>query len=89
MLKIRIVSPRRVAWEGEAAEIQVPGLAGEFGVLPDHARMLAATRAGVVVMNTPLGNTVTTGELAISLMCSLSRHIPRADRLTRSGTWKK
>ena len=69
-----------------ADELRVVGRAG-VGI--DNVDRQAATENGVVVMNTPLGNTVTTGELAISLMCSLSRHIPRADRLTRGGTWKK
>ncbi len=61
MLKIRIVSPRRVAWEGEASEIQVPGLAGEFGVLPDHARLLAATRAGLVTLYGASGGRLVVG----------------------------
>ena len=69
-----------------ADELRVVGRAG-VGI--DNVDRQAATENGVVVMNTPLGNTVTTGELAISLMCSLSRHIPRADRLTRGGSWKK
>tara|TARA_R110002126_G_scaffold10067_4_gene45052 strand:- start:3309 stop:4928 length:1620 start_codon:yes stop_codon:yes gene_type:complete len=62
---------------------------GRAGVGVDNVDVKAATQRGVVVMNTPTGNTVTTGELAISLLCSVARHIPRADRLTRSGTWKK
>jgi D-3-phosphoglycerate dehydrogenase len=69
-----------------ADELRVVGRAG---VSIDNVDRQAATENGVVVMNTPLGNTVTTAELAISLLCSLSRHIPRADRLTRGGTWKK
>ncbi len=69
-----------------ADELRVVGRAG-VGI--DNVDRQAATENGVVVMNTPLGNTVTTAELAISLLCSLSRHIPRADRLTRGGTWKK
>lgn len=69
-----------------ADELRVVGRAG-VGI--DNVDRQAATENGVVVMNTPLGNTVTTAELAISLLCSLSRHIPRADRLTRNGTWKK
>jgi len=69
-----------------ADELRVVGRAG-VGI--DNVDRQAATENGVVVMNTPLGNTVTTAELAISLLCSLSRHIPRADRMTRAGTWKK
>jgi D-3-phosphoglycerate dehydrogenase len=69
-----------------ADELRVVGRAG-VGI--DNVDRQVATESGVVVMNTPLGNTVTTAELAISLICSLSRHIARADRLTRSGSWKK
>jgi len=46
-----IVTPSRVAWKGEADEVQAPGLMGEFGVLPDHAALLSATRAGVVTIH--------------------------------------
>ena len=69
-----------------ADELQVVGRAG-VGV--DNVDVPAATASGVVVMNTPTGNTTTTGELAISLLCSLDRHIPAADRTTRGGSWKK
>jgi D-3-phosphoglycerate dehydrogenase len=40
-------------------------------------------------MNTPTGNTITTAELAIALMVSLARHLPRADQRVRSGSWNK
>ena len=68
-----------------------PGLAviGRAGVGVDNIDCDAATEHGVVVMNSPAGNTTTTGELAIALLCSLARHIPRADRSTRGGSWKK
>jgi D-3-phosphoglycerate dehydrogenase len=69
-----------------ADELRVIGRAG-VGI--DNVDRQAATENGVIVMNTPLGNTVTTAELAISLICSLSRHIPKADRRTRTGNWKK
>ncbi len=62
---------------------------GRAGVGVDNVDCDAATERGVVVMNTPTGNTTTTGELAIALLCSLARHIPRADRSTRSGSWAK
>jgi len=62
---------------------------GRAGVGVDNVDCDAATENGVVVMNTPTGNTTTTGELAIALLCSLARHIPRADRGTRSGNWSK
>jgi D-3-phosphoglycerate dehydrogenase len=62
---------------------------GRAGVGVDNVDCVAATEAGVVVMNTPTGNTTTTGELAIALLVSLARHIPRADREVRAGIWKK
>jgi D-3-phosphoglycerate dehydrogenase len=62
---------------------------GRAGVGVDNVDVTAATERGVVVMNTPTGNTTTTGELAIALLCSLARHVPQADRSTRSGNWKK
>jgi D-3-phosphoglycerate dehydrogenase len=71
----------------EAADrLQVVGRAG-VGV--DNVDCAAATERGVVVMNTPTGNSVTTAELAVSLLCSLARHVPRADRIVRGGSWKK
>lgn len=54
-LTVEIVTPAKVAWKGEATEVQAPGLAGEFGALPDHAAMLAVTRAGVVTVHTAAG----------------------------------
>jgi D-3-phosphoglycerate dehydrogenase len=62
---------------------------GRAGVGVDNVDCVAATEAGVVVMNTPTGNTTTTGELAIALLVSLARHIPRADREVKAGIWKK
>ncbi len=62
---------------------------GRAGVGVDNVDCEAATELGVVVMNTPTGNSTTTAELAISLLCSLARHIPRANAIVRSGSWKK
>lgn len=62
---------------------------GRAGVGVDNVDSDAATERGVVVMNTPTGNTVTTAELAITLITSLARHVPRADRLVKKGTWTK
>lgn len=62
---------------------------GRAGVGVDNVDSDAATERGVVVMNTPTGNTVTTAELAITLLTSLARHVPRADRLVKKGTWTK
>ncbi|MFT5284087.1 MAG: D-3-phosphoglycerate dehydrogenase [Planctomycetota bacterium] len=62
---------------------------GRAGVGVDNVDCVAATERGVVVMNTPTGNSTTTAELAIALMCSLARHIPRANAIVRGGSWKK
>ncbi|MBL8862576.1 MAG: phosphoglycerate dehydrogenase [Planctomycetes bacterium] len=62
---------------------------GRAGVGVDNVDQDAATERGVVVMNTPTGNTVTTAELAIALITSLARHVPRADALLKSGQWTK
>ncbi len=62
---------------------------GRAGVGVDNVDCDAATELGVVVMNTPTGNSTTTAELAISLLCSLARHVPRADRAVRAGSWAK
>lgn len=64
-------------------------LVGRAGVGVDNVDLSVASTQGVVVMNTPTGNTVTTGELAISLMCAVARNITRADRRVRAGTWNK
>ncbi|MEM7519147.1 MAG: NAD(P)-dependent oxidoreductase, partial [Planctomycetota bacterium] len=64
-------------------------LVGRAGVGVDNVDRAAATEHGVVVMNTPTGNTTTTGELALALMISLARHVPRATRVVRGGTWSK
>src|SRR3954447_17255088 len=62
---------------------------GRAGIGVDNIDVEAATQRGVVVMNTPFGNSVTTAEHAISLMLALARQIPTADRSTRAGNWEK
>ena len=59
------------------------------GVGVDNIDVAAATRRGVVVMNTPGGNTVSTAEHTITLMMALARHIPAADASTRQGKWER
>src|SRR6266704_561489 len=49
----------------------------------------AATARGIIVMNTPFGNSITTAEHAITLMLALARQIPEADSSTRAGKWEK
>lgn len=71
----------------EAAEnLKVIGRAGT-GV--DNVDMNAATKKGIVVMNTPGGNTVTTAEHAIAMMVALARKIPQATASMRRGEWEK
>src|SRR5688572_18210947 len=62
---------------------------GRAGIGVDNVDIKAATAKGVIVMNTPFGNSITTAEHAISLMMALARQIPEADRSTQSGKWEK
>ncbi|MGO9673567.1 MAG: phosphoglycerate dehydrogenase [Methylocella sp.] len=61
---------------------------GRAGVSIDNIDLAAATAKGVIVMNTPFGNAITTAEHAIALMFALARHIPAADASTRAGKWE-
>ena len=49
-LSLEIVTPDRRAWKGEVVQVQVPGSAGEFGVLESHANLLGTTRPGLVTL---------------------------------------
>ncbi len=69
-----------------ATKLKVVGRAG-IGV--DNVDVPACTRRGVVVMNTPLGNAITTAEHAMAMMLALARHIPQANVSTRAGKWEK
>jgi D-3-phosphoglycerate dehydrogenase / 2-oxoglutarate reductase len=69
-----------------AKDLKVIGRAG-IGV--DNVDIPAATAKGVIVMNTPFGNSITTAEHAISLMLALARQIPQADASTQAGKWEK
>lgn len=59
------------------------------GVGVDNIDVAAATRKGIVVMNTPDANTLSTAEHTISLLMSMARHIPAADASMRTGKWEK
>jgi D-3-phosphoglycerate dehydrogenase len=59
------------------------------GVGVDNIDIAAATRKGIVVMNTPGGNTVSTAEHTISMLMALSRHIPTADATMKAGKWDR
>ncbi len=69
-----------------ATKLKVVGRAG-IGV--DNVDIPAASAAGVVVMNTPFGNSITTAEHAIALMFALARQLPEADASTQAGKWEK
>src|SRR5499427_1317171 len=69
-----------------AKKLKVVGRAG-IGV--DNVDIPAATAAGVIVMNTPFGNSITTAEHAIALMMALARDIPAANTSTHAGKWEK
>jgi D-3-phosphoglycerate dehydrogenase / 2-oxoglutarate reductase len=62
---------------------------GRAGIGVDNVDIPAATKKGIIVMNTPFGNSITTAEHAISLMLSLARQIPEADASTRASKWEK
>jgi len=62
---------------------------GRAGIGVDNIDVAAATARGVVVMNTPFGNSITTAEHAIALMLALARDIPQANASTHLGKWEK
>ncbi len=62
---------------------------GRAGVGVDNVDVDAATKRGVIVMNTPGGNTVSTAEHAFSLLVSIARNIPQADASVKSGLWDR
>ena len=70
----------------QAKNLKVIGRAG-IGV--DNVDIPAATAKGIIVMNTPFGNSITTAEHAITLMLALARQIPEADTSSRAGKWEK
>jgi D-3-phosphoglycerate dehydrogenase / 2-oxoglutarate reductase len=75
-----------------AAELEKPGklrVIVRAGVGVDTIDVGAATRKGILVMNTPGGNTVSTAELTITLMMALARHIPTADLHIRQAKWER
>ncbi|MEW6100934.1 MAG: phosphoglycerate dehydrogenase [Candidatus Omnitrophota bacterium] len=69
-----------------AAKLRVIGRAG---VGLDNVDLDAATQKGIIVMNTPGGNTVSTAEHTMSMLLALSRNIPQANSSVKSGEWKR
>ncbi|MEM9706821.1 MAG: phosphoglycerate dehydrogenase, partial [Pseudomonadota bacterium] len=85
-LAVRSATKARADLIKRAPKLKVIGRAG-IGV--DNIDIKAATAAGVVVMNTPYGNAITTAEHAIAMMFSLARSIPQANESTHAGKWEK
>jgi D-3-phosphoglycerate dehydrogenase len=78
------VTPKII--EAASGRLRVIGRAG-IGV--DNVDIPAATAAGVIVMNTPFGNSITTAEHAIAMILACARQIPAADQSTQAGKWEK
>ena len=85
-LAIRSASKATAELIESAPDLRVIGRAG-IGV--DNVDVEAATKAGIVVMNTPFGNATTTAEHAIAMLLALARHIPQASESTHKGLWEK
>jgi D-3-phosphoglycerate dehydrogenase len=62
---------------------------GRAGIGVDNVDIPAASRRGIIVMNTPFGNSITTAEHAIALMFAVARQIPEANASTHAGKWEK
>jgi len=71
------------------AEADVLRVIGRAGIGVDNIDVDAATKKGIVVMNTPGGSNVTTGEHAITLLLALARNVPQAAAATRAGRWER
>ena len=85
-LAVRSATKVKAATLANAARLKVIGRAG-IGV--DNIDVAAATTHGIVVMNTPYGNSITTAEHALALMMALARQIPEANASTHAGKWEK
>ena len=85
---LAIRSSTRVTKEILAAATNLKVI-GRAGIGVDNVDIPAASAQGVVVMNTPFGNSITTAEHAIALMFALARQIPEANAQTQAGTWPK
>lgn len=85
-LAVRSATKVKIDIIGAAKNLKVIGRAG-IGV--DNIDVAAATEAGIIVMNTPFGNSITTAEHAVALMFSVARKIPQASVSTHAGKWEK
>jgi D-3-phosphoglycerate dehydrogenase len=62
---------------------------GRAGIGVDNVDIPAASRKGIIVMNTPFGNSITTAEHAVAMIFALARQIPEANASTHAGKWEK
>jgi len=62
---------------------------GRAGIGVDNVDIPAASKKGIIVMNTPFGNSITTAEHAIAMMFAAARQIPEANASTHAGKWEK
>ena len=62
---------------------------GRAGVGVDNVDLEAATHRGIIVMNTPEGNTISTAELSFSMLMAVARNLPQADAHVKKGEWKR
>lgn len=62
---------------------------GRAGIGVDNVDIPAASRRGIIVMNTPFGNSITTAEHAVAMMFAVARQLPAADTSTQAGKWEK
>jgi len=85
---IAIRSATKITKEVIAAATKLK-VVGRAGIGVDNVDIPAATAAGVIVMNTPFGNSITTAEHAIALMMAMARDIPTANTSTHAGKWEK
>jgi D-3-phosphoglycerate dehydrogenase len=85
---LMIRSGTRVTQEIIEAGTQLK-IIGRAGVGVDNVDVPAATRRGIVVVNSPEGNTIAAAEHALAMMLSLSRHIPDANASVKSGEWDR
>jgi D-3-phosphoglycerate dehydrogenase len=85
---LMIRSGTRVTQEIIEAGVQLK-IIGRAGVGVDNVDVPTATRRGVIVVNSPEGNTIAAAEHAIALMLSLSRHIPDANQSVKNGQWER
>ncbi|MDJ1177412.1 phosphoglycerate dehydrogenase [Roseofilum sp. BLCC_M91] len=85
---LMIRSGTRVTAEIIEAGVQLK-IIGRAGVGVDNVDVPAATRKGIIVVNSPEGNTIAAAEHALALMLSLSRHIPDANQSVKNGKWER